>query len=62
MSAPKCHTHDCQLTPTHKVYWPGRDACLMCLPCAMRAKGIAEAMSFYLAIEKMTTEEVAGVT
>lgn len=58
----KCHSHDCPLPPTHKVYWPGRDRCLMCLPCMLRAKGVAEAMSFHLVIEKMSLEEVAGAS
>ena len=45
----KCGTASCTSFPTIRVFWPGqtRD---MCAECALRAKGIAEAMGFALSV------------
>lgn len=46
----KCGTRSCKLDALYRVHWPGQPICL-CRACALRAAGIADAMSFTLTIE-----------
>ena len=45
----KCATHDCMDDAAIRAYWPGQTKDF-CVPCAMRAVNVAEAMGFQLSV------------
>ena len=47
----ECGTNSCQETASIRMFWPGKEPMPVCVPCADRAKNIAEAMGFYLHME-----------
>jgi hypothetical protein len=46
-----CVSDKCGGFPAVRVFWPGREPCLMCVPCAVRAQGVGEAIGCYIHME-----------
>jgi hypothetical protein len=46
----KCGQKKCEQLATAKMCWPGRDPIPVCASCLETAKGISNAMGFYLPV------------
>jgi hypothetical protein len=56
-----CSTTTCQDVALYRVYWPGTvPVPQMCRPCALRARAVARAMGFALAVELMDSARPRG--
>ncbi len=53
MSDDKCKSSGCAGVPAWVVTWPGQHPSPMCQRCADRAKGVADAMGFPLAMSRL---------
>ena len=52
-----CETNDCTKPATARVFWPSRPPYSLCMLCTERARGVSEAMGFYLHIEDVGHKE-----
>src|ERR1700722_2808212 len=49
----KCGQVTCDAEPTIVFYWPGRAPLRSCVPCAMKAQAIAQALGFELVVRPL---------
>ena len=52
----------CGAPATQRVFWPGREPLLMCEAHAERARGVSNAMSFYLAQQPVSDGTCSSIT
>lgn len=50
----KCETTTCEGEQAWRFTWPGRNEMRVCVRCAARASGVAEAMGFDLEVKRLT--------
>lgn len=50
----KCETTTCEGEQAWRFTWPGRPEMHVCVRCAARASGVAEAMGFDLEVKRLT--------
>jgi hypothetical protein len=50
----KCETTTCEGEQGWRYTWPGRPEMFVCVRCAARASGVAEAMGFDLEVRRVT--------
>ena len=48
MDMPTCETKRCDEPASTRMFWPGNPPLLVCIECAQRAAGVAQAIGFYL--------------
>lgn len=53
----KCCQLDCDSHATHRVFWPGERAKVVCEEHCQRAKTIGEAMGFYVHWELISDDD-----
>jgi len=48
-----CSQADCEQIATYRFTWPGSDEQKCCAACALKAKGIADAMGLHLQVRPL---------
>ena len=52
-----CHQKDCENPPSHRYTWPGKGEAHICLLCAMKVQGLADAIGLPLQFIPLTAED-----